>query len=279
MRFQPRGARAVVHDAALAALFTVALAGCAALTRQTFALPDRHTIVRDQLVIHSDFAIAPHHRLLDDLALERRELLARLDLAPSDEPIYVYLLDSQRSFDALMQKLYPELPPRRAFFVQSDARLAVYAHWGDRVAEDLRHEVAHGYLHSVVPELPLWLDEGLAEYAEVPAANGGLNQPHVRLLVNLLIAQRWQPDLTRLEQLTVAAEMTQVDYAEAWVWVHWLLEGDPARRAIVQDYLRAIRRNEAPAPLSVELRRTYADPLPLLVEHLYALAPRPEPAA
>ena len=68
---------------------------------------------------------------------------------------------------------FPSVPSRRAFFLETDTRLAVYAHWSDRVAEDLRHEVAHGYLHSVVPGLPLWLDEGLAEYFEVPRGQNG----------------------------------------------------------------------------------------------------------
>jgi hypothetical protein len=69
---------------------------------------------------------------------------------------------------------HPNLPRRRAFFVETDTRLSVYAYWGDRVAEDLRHEVVHGYLHAVVPHLPLWLDEGLAEYFEVPRGLSGL---------------------------------------------------------------------------------------------------------
>ena len=75
---------------------------------------------------------------------------------------------------------YPDFPKRRAFFVETDTQLAVYAQWGDRVAEDLRHEVAHGYLHAIVPSIPLWLDEGLAEYFEVPRGQNGLNRTRRR---------------------------------------------------------------------------------------------------
>ena len=94
------------------------------------------------------------------------------------------------------------MPTRRAFFVESDTRLAVYAHWSDRVGEDLRHEVAHGYLHSMVPGLPLWLDEGLAEYFEVPRGNNGLNRPHLELLSDMMQYNGWQPNLERLAALT-----------------------------------------------------------------------------
>ena len=52
-----------------------------------------------------------------------------------------------QSFSAISQP--------RAFFVESDTRLNIYAYWGDRVAEDLRHEVTHGYLHAMVPHSAL----------------------------------------------------------------------------------------------------------------------------
>ena len=47
-------------------------------------------------------------------------------------------------------------------------------------ADDLRHEMTHAYLHAVVPNVPLWLDEGLAKYFELPRQQHGLNQPYVR---------------------------------------------------------------------------------------------------
>ena len=128
---------------------------------------------------------------------------------------------------------FPSVPSRRAFFLETDTRLAVYAHWSDRVAEDLRHEVAHGYLHAVVPGLPLWLDEGLAEYFEVPRGTNGLNRPHVDLLSDMMQHDGWRPNLERLEQLTDAAEMDQRDYAEAWAWVYFLLHSDRANDAVV----------------------------------------------
>ena len=41
--------------------------------------------------------------------------------------------------------------------------------------------MAHGYLHSAFPSIPLWLDEGLAEYFETPRGDAGLNGRHVAL--------------------------------------------------------------------------------------------------
>lgn len=251
----------------------LAVQGCAGFVARPETLPSRQAVVLAQLVVHSDFSLPAHHRLLDDLAAERGELLSKLNLPESEEPIHVYLFETEDRLHSFLRQHYPQFPLRRAFFVESDTRLAVYAHWGDRVAEDLRHEVAHGYLHSVVPRIPLWLDEGLAEYAEVPRGNAGLNRPHVQLLARLL-AQGWRPHLARLEQLAAATDMTQADYAEAWAWSHWLLETDPARRELLNAYLGAIRRDGAAPPLSDWLRQSFGEAELLLSAHIDGLARR-----
>ena len=142
-----------------------------------------------------------------------------------------------------LKQNFPNVPSRRAFFLETDTRLAVYAHWSDRVAEDLRHEVAHGYMHSVVPRIPLWLDEGLAEYFEVPRGQGGLNRPHVDLLSDMAEQEHWRPNLPRLEKLTDAAQMDQRDYAESWAWVYFFLNSPPERREVLTDYLAHLRNS------------------------------------
>jgi hypothetical protein len=191
----------------------------------------------------------------------------KLGLPISDEPIHVYLFPKADKFEAFMREHHPSLPRRRAFFVETDTRLSVYAYWGDRVAEDLRHEVVHGYLHAVVPRLPLWLDEGLAEYFEVPRGLAGINRPHLDQLAGRASAD-WRPDLKKLEQLHSAAEMSQSAYAESWAWVHYLLESTPANQQLLRDYLQLLAKSSPHAPLSDELRR--ADPRheERLLEHL-----------
>jgi hypothetical protein len=249
------------------------LVGCTAFDVRTTApaLPDRHDVRLDQLVVHSNFELPGQHRLLQELNDQRADLSNKLALPISDEPIDVYLFADAERYAEFIDRRFPNFPSRRAFFVETDTRLAVYAHWGDRVAEDLRHEVAHGYLHSVVQNLPLWLDEGLAEYFEVPRGTRGLNRPHVDELVALARGGQWAPNLRRLEAITTPAEMSQVEYAEAWLWVHLLLETHPARRQLLQTYLADLRRDPAIAPLSWYLRRLGGNPDAMLVDHLRTL--------
>lgn len=260
--------------AAALLLLAAGIYGCIGVSDAPSALPARNAVVFDQLVIHSNFPLPHNHRLLNDLRAQRSDLLARLSLPPSEEPIHVYLFESESRFNKFLEEYHPEFPARRAFFVESDMRLAVYAQWGERVAEDLRHEVAHGYLHSVVRNIPLWLDEGLAEYFEVPRGSGGLNRPHAQLLMERLAKQGWRPNLSRLEGLVSAGDMTQDDYAESWAWAHWMLETEPARRELLQQYLMTLRQHGSASPLSQAVVRTSPNADQALVDHLAALAPK-----
>lgn len=228
---------------------TVLLAGsgCSQAMREPVSvLPGRERIVLDQLVVHTDFSLPRRHRLLEELTNLRQTIAYRLDLPTSDEPINVFLFDSADSYHRYMAVHHPSFPNRRAFFLKSDTTLQVYAFWGERIAEDLRHEVSHGYLHAVVPNLPLWLDEGLAEYFEVPLGLHGKNQSHIELLTKLHESGQWKPDLSRLEEMKYADELAQVDYAEAWLWIHYLLEGGAGLPSLVKLQLRQLRnRGEA----------------------------------
>ncbi len=184
-----------------------AVVGCASWqNRHEIKLPATNTVQLDQLIVYSNSPLPAKHRLLEELNSLREAVNSKLALPPSDEKIHVYLFAEAAELRTYVQKHYPGFPDRRAMFIETDTQLEVYAFWGDRVAEDLRHEVAHGYLHSVVPRIPLWLDEGLAEYYEVPRGSRGLNQGHVRQIIEAFKAG-WQPNMVRLENLESAAKM------------------------------------------------------------------------
>ena len=257
--------------AILLALVGCSVWGCSGPFQQTTTVPARYEQLRGQLILHTDFNLPQQHRLIAELDALRGDLAVKLRLPTSDEPIHVYLFESDERFKAFIAAYFPELPARRAFFLESDTRLAVYAHWGDRVAEDLRHEVTHGYVHAVIPNLPLWFDEGLAEYFEVPRGQQGLNWPHIDELMLRYQAGEWRPHLERLEDFASAAAMTQTDYAESWAWAHFLMETTPERLTLLHDYLQTYRTAGSAEPLSVVIRRSLDQPEMRLVEHLQRL--------
>jgi hypothetical protein len=252
------------------ACFVGSMLGCIPVFRGHLAPPGEFLVTRDQLVIHSDFPLPSHHRLIEELIARRNDLAQHLNLPVSDETIQIYLFEHADNYQAFMQRYYPQFPARRAFFVETDTHLTIYAYWGDRVAEDLRHEVTHGYLHAAIPHVPLWLDEGLAEYYETPRGRQGWNTEHAAWLAEQLREGRWRPDLWRLEQLPSTAALTSADYAEAWGWVHYLLQSAPEQREVLRRYLADLRRDGQAETVSARLRAMLGDPGPVLMEYLRA---------
>ncbi|QEG20937.1 DUF1570 domain-containing protein [Mariniblastus fucicola] len=234
-------------------LILLLITGCHALPTthsllpRSLELPQKREIVRGQLVIHSDFHLPRRHRLLGELQSRRDDVSQLLNIPVSDEPIHIYLFANEASFTDYMQRKHPLFPNRRAFFVKNDTSLMVFAWWGNRVAEDLRHEVTHGYLHSVINDLPLWLDEGIAEYFETPRVNRGFNSPHFHLLIEKYDSGQWQPDLERLESLRKAGALTLMDYAESWLWVHYLLHHEVETAGLLQHHIEQVRLDPAAA--------------------------------
>ena len=176
---------------------------------------------------------------------------------PGQEPtVEIYVLKDRDAFSHFLTFYYPELPSRRAFFLAQGSKRVIYTFENERFEEDLRHEATHALLHEGVGDLPLWLDEGLAEYFEGPAGRQGLNPEHIARLPSD-IEKGWKPDLKRLEQLKNVKDMTPRDYREAWAWIHFLLDpANEAGRATLIAYLSDIQSRKAEAePLSARLIR------------------------
>lgn len=234
-------------------------------------LPTKQQLVVDQLVVHSDFHLPKNHRLIRELTSRRNEIATMLDIPTSDESIHVFLFDDEIHFQAFMERAHPEFPGRRAFFVKSDNSLNVYAYWGPRVGDDLRHEVTHGYLHSVIPNLPIWLDEGLAEYFEIKRGKHGINSPHIYSLSNNMRRSDWRPNLARLEALRNPLELDQLDYAESWLWVHFLLSSGEGNQKFLQNQVKQLIRLGVADPIGRAVVETIPNCESNLIAHLEQL--------
>ncbi|MEQ8210655.1 MAG: hypothetical protein RH917_12565 [Lacipirellulaceae bacterium] len=224
-----------------------------------------------QIVIHADRTIENQQRLLDDLGAERAYISQRLNIPSPATPVHIYLFAKQADYHDHVHAKFPEFPTRRAIFVNTENQLSVYAHGGDHLAEDLRHEATHGFLHAAAPNLPLWLDEGLAEYFEVGRGRRGLHRGHIDYLLGQQAVAGWKPDLERLEQITDPTAMTQLDYAESWLWVHFLLESADDKSPVLTVYLADLRSGTAEDALSVRLQRRVPNSAEEVVVHLAKL--------
>lgn len=236
-------------------------------------LPARNIRLEQQLCVYSDFPLGSEHRLLTDATKRKSDLEAALGVALGDELIHVYLFDNASDFHRYAQKHLPGFAERRAVFVKSDTKLMVLAHWHDGLGEDLRHELIHGYLHADFNWLPLWLDEGLAEYFELPPGNLSVHQRHVSQLAKAFRDGKWQPNLERLEAFTESTNFGEIQYAESWLWIHFLLNSGPERSEILHSYARDLKATPERRPALHSQMDSQRSQLELaVVEHLRELA-------
>jgi len=230
------------------------LVGCSrAKTFEVVKLPGKHSIQLEQLLVLSDFKLPRHHPLVEDLRRTRESVSTTLELPPQRDEVVVYLFSGQQEYQGYLETTFPSLPARRAYFVGTPRELSVYTYWGDRIQEDLRHEYTHGILHSSLGSVPLWLDEGLAEYFEVGGPTPGIiNSDHATQLTAAM-HNGWKPDIDRLESIADFSQMQKIDYQEAWVWVHFLLHSGDESRAVLIDHLQQLRDGAGEEPLAPKI--------------------------
>lgn len=229
--------------------------GCRSVAPTPIGLPRQSSLENEHLSVRSDVKLPSDHPVLRDLDALRDQIADELNLPVQKQPVTVYLFSDEVRYAQYLQARYPLLPPRRAYFVGTPKELAVYTFWGERIQEDLRHEYTHGVLHASLVDVPLWLDEGLAEYFEVTSQPTGLNRDYAMRLANNL-SQGWKPDLNRLEAMEKVEDMQKADYLEAWAWVHFMLHHSEETRGVLVDYLHELRTNGKPGLLSKRLKQT-----------------------
>jgi len=286
-RWNKMGKRLLLASVVLVALFSAA--GCNLLKQITasgdkpvnadkepaLALPTKHTLRVAQFLFLADFKLREDQPIFRELAELQEQVTKELQLPATNRTVQVYLFEEKERYKKFIHAKYPELPERRAFFVAQPRGmgvedLLVYTYWGDQTQQDLRHELTHALLHSVLKDVPIWLDEGLAEYFELPPQRKGVNFGHVS---KLLGGPEGPPrlSLAHLEQLTEVKDMHPAEYQESWAWVHLMLHSTPEARAVLLQYLQRLRTTDKPGPLQPGLVAVFAAPEETLAQHIAML--------
>ncbi|MCG6155815.1 DUF1570 domain-containing protein [Rubinisphaera margarita] len=216
------------------------LAFCCAETRaQGWPVEFTH----EHFVVHSQ---VPGEKILPavrDLSALQKRIGDALQITVYDERIDIIIFSSHSQYRAYIRPRVPEAASRPALFVKGPDRLYVYVVYSDRWERDLRHEMTHATLHASLPYLPIWVDEGLAKYFEVPDRDEGLNRD---LLGNLKWRLRFRQDVrTReLEQIQSLTDMKPEHYRDSWAWIYFLLHYSEESRTLLQAYLQEIQEEE-----------------------------------
>jgi len=214
--------------------------------------------VAGPFVCRADFPLTGIESLLNDLARLQSDLLASLKIQPTTERIEIYLFHDESTYRRHLRHYFPEVPYRRALYVKRGGPGMVLAYRSRQLPVDLRHECTHALLHAVLPMVPLWLDEGLAEYFELPPSQRAFGSPH-------LSGVRWRvrfgvlPQIGPLEKKGDLSEMDGSDYRDAWAWTHFMLQGPVEARDELARFFADIQASVPPGLLSQRLKRRIPD--------------------
>ena len=197
-------------------------------------------------------------QLFKQLAGLQEDMIRQLGLQPAGEYVELYLFRDEQSYRAFLKAYFPQLPYRRALYVKNDGPGMVFAYRSRQFEVDVRHECTHALLHASLPMVPLWLDEGLAEYFELEPTERAFQSPHlspVRWAVRLGMISR----LEKLEKTGSMPEMGGSEYRNAWAWIHFMLHGPLEAQQELIGFLGDIRALSPPGSLSRRLRQRLPD--------------------
>jgi hypothetical protein len=231
--------------------------------------PDERTV--GPFVWHADFSLGDHERLVAEVGQLQRDLAELLGIGEPREAVHLFLFAEKASYQAYLKQYFPGVPDRRALFVKGRGPGMVFAYLNRDFEVDLRHESTHALLRAGGIELPLWLDEGLAEYFEAPRDERRSDNPHLHLT-------RWSARLGRaprievLEAIDNVEQMGRGEYRDAWAWVHFMLHGPPAAREELTQHLAELAAGRPSSRLSERLTRRLPDLQRQFLDHFRAPA-------
>jgi hypothetical protein len=222
----------------------------------------------EPFVIQATFPLAEYDGLFLELPELQQEISRTLGVPPARTPINIFLFADAEQYRSYTERHFPKVPYRPALFIWDGGSPAVYTYRKPDLHVDLRHECTHALLHSVLPVVPLWLDEGLAKYFEVPNKQRASGHPYFDDL-------KWKWSLRlgmvrtieSLEQRQNLTEMDAADYRYSWAWVHFMLHGpEPAHQALV-NYLTCYQQSVPAGKLSVRLAEAVPNPTGHMIQH------------
>lgn len=203
----------------------------------------------DEFCFHADFDVRSREGLIDELKRLRTDLTEVLGIRINSEPVHMVLFSNARNYREYLREYFPDLPDRRAMYIKRRGPGMVFAYQNREMDVDLRHETTHALLNASLAYVPLWLDEGIAEYFEVIAANRHTRNGHLSAVkIRVLLGQ--VPNLSSLENISDLSEMSAGSYRDAWSWVHFMLHESAQSRATLIRFLEDIQSGIPPGPLS-----------------------------
>lgn len=213
------------------------------------ALADRWAVheKREHVELFAEFPVSVD-LVTNELATVAKELNERLEISGTGQLVQVVVFSSLQNYRSYLASKIPEARSRRAIFYQNGDLFQIYTFRHTELLTDLRHEYTHALLHQSLPYVPLWIDEGLAEFLEERPADRG-NSSRLSAM-RWKCRTGWKPSLSSLEQIPSAASMSGDNYRDSWAYVYFLLMESDRTQIQFKEFLQAIAAGEAPGTFS-----------------------------
>ncbi|MFN3168479.1 MAG: DUF1570 domain-containing protein [Phycisphaeraceae bacterium] len=208
--------------------------------------------------------VLPYARHMDALFKQYDARFGTLVPAPV-EPMSLYLFETQQQYDRFLQEHDIDATHSGGmFFVTHKLRgLATWAEAGNRrkTFEVLQHEGFHQFAwHTFGPDLPVWVNEGLAQYFESAVLRDGklslgmIRRPRIEKVRTAIR----EGDALPIEQLMAVSgkqwaqrlrddpEHAGLSYAQSWSLVFYLIHGDGGKhKQPFTEYLKRLSQGDS----------------------------------
>lgn len=245
-----------IHAAVVCVVLVCSIVLPSAVTALPRSTEGWHRLEATGFTVFSNAREAETLRIAQDLAHLRKTLEA---IAPDAEfnsplPSYIYLFRNDATFTPYKFLVDGRPASVAGYFTPHPLGnyIALNVRGAKNASEVMYHEFVHYFINNNLPSVPLWFNEGLAEYYsgfEVRDADARIGLP-----INHHVSWLRQNDLIPIDQLfAVDNESPEYNersrrggfYAESWAMVHYLMVGNPERRPQLFEYLQRVASGEA----------------------------------
>jgi hypothetical protein len=193
------------------------------------------------VVVQANFPLTEIATILEEIHQLQYDLNRYIGVPEPKEKIELCLFKDEDSYSRFLREFFPKAPTdRRALYIKLEDKPGTLLVQKSKDFEiDLRHEMTHAIIHASVSEVPIWLDEGLAKYFEVPPKDRWRSNPYlsrVRSDARFGIV----PSLDRLVRLETIDDMSAKEYRDSWAWTHFLIHRSPETHHLLAAYLQML---------------------------------------
>lgn len=177
-------------------------------------------------------------------------LLTNVAAVNSPVPTSIFLFKNNKAFKPYTLPAHNRVPSLAGYFLSRPDGNYIAINAEERAAQIIYHEYIHFFVNNNLPEVPLWFNEGLAEYYSTFESNEdktkiGLPVAHHIAFLRQHTTFSKLASLMSLDQLLEKGDILHEEetkigafYAQSWLLVHYLMQGQERRlRPRLSQYL------------------------------------------